>query len=100
MSDIMTWSGGELDFSSGPIVMGILNVTPDSFSDGGCFIDEDKAVEHGLEMVRQGAGIIDIGPESSRPGSVRVEREEQIRRAVPVVEKLSSRCGAVISIDQ
>ena len=99
LPDIVEWPSGKLDFSSGAIVMGILNVTPDSFSDGGQFLDIDKAVARGVEMFRQGAAIIDIGPESTRPGSESVPIDEQIKRAVPVIEKLSQQIDIPISID-
>ena len=79
--------------------MGILNVTPDSFSDGGRFLDVGAAVDHGLEMARAGAAIIDIGPESSRPGSESVSTSDQIGRAIPVIEALATKTSAVISID-
>jgi dihydropteroate synthase len=88
-----------LDFSRGCLVMGILNVTPDSFSDGGKFFDTDKAVEHGLKMASDGAAIIDVGPESTRPGSEPVAAEEQIRRAIPVIEKIAKKTKVCISID-
>jgi len=88
-----------LDFSRGCLVMGILNVTPDSFSDGGKFLDTDKAVEHGLKMAEDGASIIDVGPESTRPGAEPVPAKEQIRRAIPVIEKLVKKTKACISID-
>ena len=95
----LEWPTGRLDFSAGCLVMGILNVTPDSFSDGGEFFDADKAVARGLEMVRQGAAILDIGPESTRPGAAPVPVEEQIRRAVPVIRKLREQVAIPISID-
>ncbi len=95
----LEWPGGRLDFSSGPVVMGILNVTPDSFSDGGRFLDADKAAVGGLEMARQGAAILDIGSESTRPGATAVPADEQIRRAVPVIEKLRRQTDIPISID-
>ena len=82
----------------GPILMGILNVTPDSFSDGGRFLDADKAIAHGLRMVEEGAHIIDIGGESTRPGSEPISVEEELRRVIPVIEGLSE-CGAMLSID-
>lgn len=81
-----------------PLVMGVLNVTPDSFSDGGQFSDPGKAIAQGLEMVAQGASILDIGGESTRPGSQPVTEEEQLRRLIPVVKGLRD-CGAVLSID-
>lgn len=80
------------------LVMGILNVTPDSFSDGGEFNTVESAVAHGLEMVSQGADIIDIGGESTRPGAVRITEEEELARVIPVVKELAAK-GAVISID-
>ncbi len=79
--------------------MGVLNVTPDSFSDGGKFFDRDKAIEQGLKMAAEGAAIIDVGPESTRPGAKPVTAEEQIRRAIPVIEKLAKKTKACISID-
>jgi len=97
--NILQLSNGRLDFSDGCIVMGILNVTPDSFSDGGMFVDVDAAVAQGIAMSKAGAAIIDIGPESTRPGADSVDPSEQIKRAVPVIEKLSKQTDAVISID-
>jgi dihydropteroate synthase len=97
--DIIKWPAGQLDLSGGCLVMGILNVTPDSFSDGGEFVDAGKAVAHGVIMAEAGAAIIDVGPESTRPGSKGVGAEEQIARAIPVIEKLSRQSGAVVSID-
>ncbi|MBC8378860.1 MAG: dihydropteroate synthase [Planctomycetes bacterium] len=99
LPDVVEWPKGKLDFFDGCIVMGILNVTPDSFSDGGQFLDIDKAVAHGVEMARQGAAIIDIGPESTRPGSEAVSKDEQIKRAVPVIKELSKTIQIPISID-
>lgn len=87
----------QLDLSQ-PHVMGILNVTPDSFSDGGKHDQLDQAVEHALSMIEQGATIIDIGGESTRPGASEVAIEEEIRRVVPVVEVLS-RHNVILSID-
>lgn len=99
LPDIVQWPAGKLDFSGGAIIMGILNVTPDSFSDGGLYQDTDRAVEHGIEMVRQGAAIIDIGPESSRPGAESVSVQEQMKRVIPVIEKLAKKINVPISID-
>jgi dihydropteroate synthase len=79
--------------------MGVLNVTPDSFSDGGQYRQVDAAVSHGLRMVEEGAAIIDVGGESTRPGADPVDAEEEIRRVVPVIEKLRAQTDAVISID-
>lgn len=82
-----------------PVVMGVLNVTPDSFSDGGRFSTSAEAVEHALRMVQEGAAIIDVGGESTRPGAAPVSAEEQLRRVLPVIEGLEGRTAAVISID-
>ena len=80
------------------LVMGILNVTPDSFSDGGEFETVDSAVAHGLALIAEGADIIDIGGESTRPGAVRITEEQELSRVIPVIKELSHH-GAVISID-
>jgi len=93
------WPSGRLDFSAGCIVMGVLNVTPDSFSDGGHFLDPHKAVKHGLKMAAEGAAIIDVGGESTRPGSAPVEAAEQIKRVVPVIQALAEKVDVPISID-
>jgi dihydropteroate synthase len=95
----LTWPKGSLDFSGGCLVMGILNTTPDSFSDGGLWLDRPAAIEHGIQMARGGAAIIDIGAESTRPGSLPVPSEEQVRRAVPVIEELARAVTIPISID-
>lgn len=80
-------------------IMGILNVTPDSFSDGGKFIDFEKAVKHAKEMVSQGADIIDIGGESTRPNHTPVGEEEEIKRVIPIIKALSKEINIPISID-
>ena len=80
--NIVRWPKGKLDFSSGCLIMGILNVTPDSFSDGGKFLDIDKAVKHGIQMAADGAAIIDVGGESTRPGSEPVSTEQQINEGI------------------
>lgn len=80
-------------------VMGVLNVTPDSFSDGGQWLDPDRAVEHGVEMVKEGAAIIDVGGESTRPDAEPVPEAEELERVLPVVTALSERIDAPISID-
>lgn len=80
------------------LVMGVLNVTPDSFSDGGNWLDPDKAIAHGLELTSQGADIIDVGGESTRPGAQRVPAAEELRRVLPVVEGLAH-AGSRVSID-
>jgi dihydropteroate synthase len=82
-----------------PRVMGILNVTPDSFSDGGSFFDQGQALEHALQMVEEGAAIIDIGGESTRPGSAEVSIADEIARVVPIIEHLAPRIPVPISID-
>ena len=82
-----------------PIVMGVVNVTPDSFSDGGQFLDPDAAIAHGIELASQGAAVLDIGGESTRPGADPVSEEEELRRVVPVVEGLAGRGGWEVSVD-
>ena len=78
----------EIRFPRPALVMGIVNVTPDSFSDGGKFLDAEAAVAHALELVTQGAEILDIGGESSRPGAEPVSEAEELRRVIPVIEQL------------
>ncbi len=80
-------------------IMGILNITPDSFSDGGDYIDIDTAVRHAMEMVSDGADIIDIGGESTRPGSTEVTAEEELKRIIPVIETLSKKINVPLSVD-
>ncbi len=82
-----------------PLVMGVLNVTPDSFSDGGKFAAADAAIAQAEEMVAHGASILDIGGESTRPGSLPIEPSEQIRRILPVIEAISGKLSAVLSVD-
>jgi dihydropteroate synthase len=84
--------------SLAPVVMGIVNVTDDSFSDGGLFLDRDRAVEHGLALAADGAQIIDVGGESTRPGAVRVDAEVETARVLPVVKALAEQ-GITVSID-
>ncbi len=96
---VLKWPRGRLDFSSGSIVMGVLNVTPDSFSDGGQFFDVGRAVEHGLQMAVDGAAIIDVGGESTRPGAAPVSPEQQIERVVPVIKQLAEKVDVPISVD-
>lgn len=81
------------------LVMGILNVTPDSFSDGGLWFDPERGVEHALEMVDQGAEIIDVGGESTRPGAEDVGLDEELRRVIPVIETLARETDVPLSID-
>ena len=97
--DLIEWPRGRLDCSAGCLVMGVLNVTPDSFSDGGQFFDTNEAVKHGLQMAAEGAAIVDIGGESTRPGAEVVSADEQIRRVVPVIEALCGKIDIPISID-
>jgi dihydropteroate synthase len=82
-----------------PSIMGVLNVTPDSFSDGGRFLAAEDALAQGLALVREGAAIVDVGGESTRPGSDPVPAEEELRRVLPVVEALADRVGVPISVD-
>lgn len=89
----------QLDFQKRTLIMGILNVTPDSFSDGGRYVDKKKAVEHAKEMVEQGADIIDIGGESTRPGHRSVSMETELARVLPIIETLSQTVSVPISID-
>ena len=84
--------------SADPILMGIVNVTPDSFSDGGEWFEASDAITHGLELERDGAAILDVGGESTRPGAKPVAEAEELRRTIPVVEALA-RSGAQVSID-
>jgi dihydropteroate synthase len=87
-----------LDLSA-PVVMGVLNVTPDSFSDGGRFLSPAAAIEQGLRLAAEGAALIDVGGESTRPGAAPVSVAEELARVVPVVRALSERTTAVISVD-
>ncbi len=82
-----------------PLVMGIVNVTPDSFSDEGRYADPDAAVAKGLELIRQGADILDIGGESTRPGALPVPLEEELRRVVPVIQALARQTAVPLSVD-
>src|SRR5215813_3898764 len=88
-----------LDLTNHAIVMGVLNVTPDSFSDGGRFFSAASAIEHGLEMASKGAGIIDVGGESARPGAQPVSPNEQMERVLPVIEELAKSSEVQVSID-
>jgi dihydropteroate synthase len=93
------WANYSLDFSKKTYIMGVLNVTPDSFSDGGLFFSEKKAIEHAFRLIEDGADIIDIGGESTRPGSEPIPIEEEIRRTVPVIKAISKEIKVPISID-
>src|SRR5947208_9197586 len=95
------WKIGDHVFnvSQQGLVMGVLNLTPDSFSDGGNFFAREKAIERGLAMAAEGAHIIDVGGESTRPGAESVAAEEELRRVIPVIEKLRAKIDVPISID-
>ena len=97
----MIWKvrGQSLDLTHRALLMGIVNVTPDSFSDGGSFLDPLAACKQGLKLVEEGADILDIGGESTRPGSHSVPLEEEIQRVIPVIEMLRRETKALISID-
>jgi len=95
----LSWKNYSLDFSQKTYLMGILNVTPDSFSDGGMFFNERSAVEQALRMVKEGADIIDIGGESTRPGADSVSVKEEIKRVVPVIRALAKKVRVPLSID-
>jgi len=89
----------EFDIEKNTYIMGILNVTPDSFSDGGKFNNIDRALQHVEEMVKDGADIIDVGGESTRPGHIQISIQEEIERVVPVIEKITSNFNIPVSID-
>ncbi len=95
------WKGREMSWELGSrtLVMGILNVTPDSFYDGGRYVERDRAIEKAMEMDAEGVDIIDIGGESTRPGSRPVSTEEEIERVIPVISALKKRVNAAISVD-
>ncbi len=95
---VLRCGGRTLDLST-PAVMGVLNVTPDSFSDGGRFLDPKRAVEHGMRMAEEGAAIIDVGGESTRPGAGAVSAAEEIDRVLPVIERLAAGLEAIVSVD-
>jgi dihydropteroate synthase len=82
-----------------PVVMGVLNVTPDSFYDGGSYADPERACEHALRMTEDGAQIIDVGGESTRPGATPIDADEELRRVIPVVRALAARSDVLISVD-
>ena len=88
-----------LELGRRTLVMGVLNVTPDSFADGGRFFDRDRAIEHGLAMAREGADIIDVGGESTRPFSEPVSADEEMERVLPVIEALAGEVDVPVSID-
>ena len=96
---IMTAGPHEIVIQSNPLVMGVLNVTPDSFSDGGTFVTVEQAVDHARQMQAEGADIIDIGAESSRPGAHPIDEREELRRLIPVVEAVRAAVSLPISVD-
>lgn len=79
-------------------IIGVINVTPDSFSDGGRWVDTKQAIDHGMQLLAEGADILDVGGESTRPGAIRVDQDEELRRVIPVITELANQ-GATISID-
>ncbi len=97
--DLYRFGNTTLDFKKETIIMGILNVTPDSFSDGGKYAAIDAALKHAETMLRDGAKIIDVGGESTRPGHIQISVEEEIERTAPVIEALAKEFGCVMSID-
>lgn len=96
---VYRFGGREFDFSRRTYIMGILNVTPDSFSDGGKYFTVDSAVAHAMKMIEEGADIIDVGGESTRPGSEPVPLEEELRRVIPVIKEIVKRTDVPVSID-
>jgi len=95
----LSWKNFCFDFSKKTHIMGILNVTPDSFSDGGLYLDESTAIKRAFQIVEEGADIIDIGGESTRPGSEPVAIEEELRRTIPVIESLAKETKIPLCID-
>lgn len=95
----MRIGGKEFDLKKNTYIMGILNVTPDSFSDGGRYDGLDRAIEHAKQMIQEGVDIIDVGGESTRPGHVQITEEEEIARVVPVIRKLKKEFDIPVSID-
>lgn len=99
MAQVWSLRTTELRFTRRPLLMGVLNVTPDSFSDGGKYFEKSAAVERGLQLAEEGADIIDIGGESTRPGAEPVPATEELRRVIPVIEALGQRLRIPLSID-
>ena len=97
----MQWATGNhtFIFPRKTLIMGIVNVTPDSFSDGGLFFNTNRAVDHALKLVDEGADILDIGGESTRPGAASISVKEELNRIIPVIDKLSKQSEAIISVD-
>jgi dihydropteroate synthase len=101
MSDPTTWQLRDRVLTPGspPLLLGIVNVTPDSFSDGGCFFSADTAIAHAHRLIEQGADLLDIGGESTRPGSQPVALDEELARVIPVVRKLAADTSIPLSVD-
>src|SRR6266581_4913951 len=100
MGETLWKVGGRIvDLSRHGMIMGVLNVTPDSFSERGKFFNSESAVARGVQMAAEGAQIVDVGGESTRPGAEPVSAEEELRRVVPVIEELKAKIDIVISID-
>ncbi|MFZ4598911.1 MAG: dihydropteroate synthase [Terrimicrobiaceae bacterium] len=97
----MIWrvAGRDIDLSHRGMIMGVLNITPDSFSDGGSFFSLQAAVDHGLALIAEGADIIDVGGESTRPGAQPVSEDEELRRVVPAIRALRAKTDCLLSID-
>ena len=95
----LSWGGHSLKLGKRTCIMGILNVTPDSFSDGGDFLSKNAAVDHAINMVKSGADIIDVGGESTRPFSDQVSEQEEAKRVIPVIKELAKKVRIPISID-
>ena len=97
----MRWTARKhtFNFPRKTLIMGIVNVTPDSFSDGGLFFNTNRAVDHALKLVDEGADILDIGGESTRPGAASVSVKEELNRVIPVIDKLSKQSETIISVD-
>src|SRR3977135_3363554 len=95
------WKQAERELYCGErtLIMGVVNVTPDSFSDGGKYLDPDRAFARAVELEEEGADVIDIGAESTRPGSVRISEAEELRRLVPVLKRLRNKLTVPISVD-
>ena len=96
---VLTAGSRTITFDSGPLIMGVLNVTPDSFSDGGAFLTVDQAVSHAIQMQDEGADIIDLGAESSRPGAQPIDEREELRRLMPVLEAVRQAVSLPLSVD-
>lgn len=98
-SFVISYRGGSFTLTDRPLLVGVINVTPDSFSDGGDFFSPERAVEHGLTLAEEGADILDVGGESTRPGAQPVPVAEELRRAIPVISALSEKSSVPVSID-